>query len=78
MSPDPTTSQNTVPTEGPPRDRQVRVLLSAAVKRLRRAVHDEACSGLRLERGADTAVGIEIVRPCRASPQGKDAVLHRI
>jgi hypothetical protein len=22
MSPDPTTSQNTVPTEGPPRDRQ--------------------------------------------------------
>jgi hypothetical protein len=41
------------------------------------AVDDERCTRQRLERGGDTAVGVEVMRPCHAAAQGQDAVLHR-
>ena len=44
---------------------------------LRGAVDDEGRARQRLERRTDIAVGIEIVRPCHATAQGEDAVLHR-
>ena len=48
-----------------------------SIVRLRRAVDDEGCARQRLERRTDDAVGVEVVRPGRASAQGEDAILHR-
>src|SRR5450631_1939642 len=45
---------------------------------LRGAVDDKGCARQRLERRPDIAFGVEIVRPCHATSQSEDAVLHRI
>jgi hypothetical protein len=48
------------------------------VARLRGTVDDEGGTRQRMERRANNAVGVEIVRSCRATVQGEDSVPHRI